>query len=203
MEKGQTLPQLTSKLPLPLDKTLESEQPDLVLAQGDTTTAFMVSLACFYQKIAFGHVEAGLRTMNPYYPFPEETNRVLISRLTTLHFAPTETAKKNLINEGCPQERIYFTGNTVIDSLYYILNRKISTDPRIQSNKRLILATVHRRDNFGEKLHHICRAFRTIADRNPDVQIVLPVHPNPNVCHVIHQELDNHPQLLLTPPLNY
>lgn len=203
MEVNQTLPQLTSRLPLPLDETLQKEKPDFVLAQGDTTTAFLVSLACFYKKIPFGHVEAGLRTGNPYNPFPEEMNRALISRLSTLNFAPTEEAKENLLKEGYDSNKIFVTGNTVIDSLYAISERTTALDSRIKKDKKLILVTAHRRENLGVNLEDICDALIAIAEKNQDVQILYPVHPNPKVMSVVYEKLSNHPQIILTEPLPY
>lgn len=203
MEVNQSLPELTSKLPLPLDETLKKEKPDFVLVQGDTTTAFLVSLACFYKKIPFGHVEAGLRTGNFYNPFPEEMNRVLISRLSTLNFAPTEETKENLLREGCDGSKIFVTGNTVIDSLQNILDRKIQLDSRIKEDKKLLLVTAHRRENLGANLEGICNALYAIAEKNQDIQILYSVHPNPQVKSVVHKKLSNHPQIILTEPLSY
>jgi UDP-N-acetylglucosamine 2-epimerase (non-hydrolysing) len=203
MVKNQTLAELTANLAGPLDHTLEQEKPDIVLAQGDTTTAFMVSLACFYRKIPFAHVEAGLRTGNFYDPFPEEVNRVLISRLSTLNFAPTAQAQDNLLKEGIDKKTIFMTGNTVIDALNYTLNLPGEIDPRIHSDSRLILVTAHRRENFGEPLIHICEALKRIVTQNKDVQILYPVHPNPNVKEVIYKHLKNLPQIILSEPLLY
>lgn len=203
MEVSQSLPQLTAKLPLPLDEKLQIEKPDFVLAQGDTTTAFMVSLACFYKKIPFGHVEAGLRTRSLYNPFPEEMNRVLISKLSTLNFAPTEEAKNNLLFEGYDKNGIFVTGNTVIDSLNTILKRDVPLDTRIDKKKKLLLVTAHRRENLGPNLEEICHALHTIAENNSDVQILYPVHPNPQVKSIVHKMLSHHPQIILTEPLSY
>jgi UDP-N-acetylglucosamine 2-epimerase (non-hydrolysing) len=203
MEANQTLPQLTSRLPLPLDRALLIEKPDIVLAQGDTTTAFLMSLACFYEKIPFGHVEAGLRTGNLFYPFPEEMNRSLISKLSTLNFAPTDEARQNLLNEGYDPASIFVTGNTVIDALNIILKKEISVDPRVRGDKKLLLVTAHRRENLGPNLLSICQALRTIADNNRDVQILYAVHPNPQVKSVVHEKLSRHPQIILTEPLPY
>ena len=202
MKSNQSLPELTSKLPLPLHQTLLNEQPDFILAQGDTTTAFMVSLASFYLKIPFGHVEAGLRTGNLFDPFPEEMNRSLISRLSTLHFAPTELAKMNLQSEGCLEKKIFVTGNTVIDSLNHILKKDVVFDLPLRKDKKLILVTTHRRENFG-KLEEICQALRKISEKNKNVQILLPVHPNPQVSSVIKKMLGNCPGIQLTDPLPY
>lgn len=203
MKKNQSLSELTANLPIPLDLTMLKEKPDIVLGQGDTTTAFMVSLACYYQKIPFGHVEAGLRSGNLYNPFPEEMNRVIISRLSTLNFAPTEQAKQNLIKEGYDPAGIYLTGNTVIDALQTILEKGSKLDPRINKDARLILVTAHRRENFDEHILEICRALKALADKNKDIQILYPVHPNPNIYNVVYKELSGHPRILLTDPLDY
>lgn len=203
MKEGQTLPQLTARLPVPLDDLLGHEKPDLVLAQGDTTTVSMVGLACFYRHIPLGHIEAGLRSGNFYYPFPEEMNRVLVSRLTSLHFAPTEEAKSNLLKEGYQAERIIVTGNTVIDALYAILKNNLPLDPRIDTSKRLILVTAHRRENFGDNLIAICESIRQIVERHSDVQVLYPVHPNPHVLRTVHKLLGNIPSVILSEPLDY
>lgn len=203
MEENQTLPSLTAKLITHLNTLLEVQNPDVVIAQGDTTTAFVASLACFYRKIPFAHVEAGLRTQNRFDPFPEEMNRVMISHLSKLNFAPTQMAVNNLLKEGIEEESIYLTGNTCIDALKYILTKPVDLDPRIDPEKKLILVTTHRRENWGERLKNICHAIKAIADKNRDVQIVLPVHPNPNVKSTVLELLSNHPRILLVEPLSY
>ncbi len=203
MMKNQTLAQLTANLAVPLDKALSEEKPDIVLAQGDTTTAFMVGLACFYRKIPFAHVEAGLRTGSFYDPFPEELNRVLISRLSTLNFAPTKEAEENLLKEGNPSKSIFVTGNTVIDALNFILKFPGEIDSRINPDSRLLLVTAHRRENFGDPLVRICNALRTIVTQNKDVQVLYPVHPNPNINVAVHKQLGDHPQIILSEPLHY
>lgn len=203
MEKNQTLQELTARLPLPLDEILEAERPDFVLSQGDTTTAFMVALACFYRKIPLGHIEAGLRTSDIYNPFPEEMNRLLISRFSALHFAPTGTAKEALLREGIPNDSIVLTGNTVIDSLKYILAKDLPLDPRIDPSKKLILVTAHRRENFGPPLEQICEVLKRIAHENEDVQVFYPLHSNPNVKDVVTKKLSGSPRITLTEPLSY
>jgi UDP-N-acetylglucosamine 2-epimerase (non-hydrolysing) len=200
---NQTLAQLTSRLMTGLDQVLEAVKPDLVLAQGDTTTVLVSALASFYRQISFGHVEAGLRTGNRYFPFPEEMNRALAGRLARFHFAPTESAKANLLREGFAAEDIKVTGNTVIDALLAVANQKIPLGVELDPGQRLILLTAHRRENFGAPLMRICRAIRSIVDRNPDVTVLYPVHPNPNVHDVAHQELGGHPRIRLVPPLDY
>jgi len=203
MEKNQSLASLTSKLPLPLDRVLKKEKPDIVLVQGDTTTAFLMSLACFYRKIPVGHVEAGLRTKAFYNPFPEEMNRVLISRLSTLHFAPTEQAKENLLQEGCEKTQIFVTGNTVIDALKTLINRNVPLKLPLEEDKKLVLATLHRREHFGAPIEHICEALRILIEKNDDLQLLLPVHPNPHVKSTVYKILKNHPRIILTEPLPY
>lgn len=203
MEKGQTLPQLTAKLPVLLDQTLEKVSPDFVLTQGDTTTAFMVSLASFYRKIPVGHVEAGLRSFSFENPFPEEMNRVLISRISTLNFAPTVQAKENLLKEGCDESFVHVTGNTVIDTLNIISSKELPLDPRVDPGKKLILVTAHRRESHGQKLNEICEALKILADRNENIQILYPVHPHPRVKLSTDAYLKGHSRILLTEPLDY
>lgn len=203
MRPNQALTELTSRLLLKLDGVLRSEKPAVVLAQGDTTTVMTVALACFYHRIPFGHVEAGLRTGDMANPFPEEMNRVIAGRLSRWHFAPTESARRNLLREGVADERIWVTGNTVIDALKSVAERRPEMGIALDDSKRLVLVTAHRRENFGEPFREICRAVRTLADRNKDVQILYPVHPNPNVQTAAHEILGDHPRIVLCPPLDY
>lgn len=203
MKENQTLPELTARMLLPLTEVLVRENPDFVLGQGDTSTVLMVALACFYQKIPFGHVEAGLRTGDLYNPYPEEMNRVLVSRLATLNFAPTVSAKQNLLLEGYQEKGISITGNTIIDALEMIDFETISLDERIDPEKRLLLVTAHRRENLGENLLDICRGLKTIVEQNQDVQIYYPVHPNPQVSEIVYRELGKVPQVMLSAPLSY
>lgn len=203
MEENQTLPSLTAKLMTHLNSLLEVQNPDIVIAQGDTTTAFVTSLTCFYRKIPFAHVEAGLRTYNRIDPFPEEINRVMISQLSHFNFAPTKRAADHLLKEGINQKSIFVTGNTCIDALKFILQKKIPLDTRIDPNKKLILVTTHRRENWGDKLTNICLALKSLAIKNKDIQIILPVHPNPNVKSSVLQILSNVPGILLVEPLSY
>jgi UDP-N-acetylglucosamine 2-epimerase (non-hydrolysing) len=161
------------------------------------------ALAAFYCRIPFGHVEAGLRTGDMMYPYPEEMNRVITGHLASIHFAPTEGAKRNLVREGIPQERIHVTGNTVIDALLMICSRGGEDVLKIEPNLRLILLTAHRRENFGAPLIKICRAIKILIERNPDVQVLYPVHPNPNVHEPVYRELGNLPRIILSPPLDY
>ncbi len=203
MRDNQSLPQLTARLVTALDEALAAEAPDLVLSQGDTTTVFITALACFYRAIPHGHVEAGLRTGDKRYPFPEEINRALASRLSDLHFAPTERARENLLAEGIPAGHIHVTGNTVIDALLATVKKRVPIGVDLDPAKRLILVTVHRRESFGEPFLEICQAIRALADRYDDVEFLYPVHPNPNVKQVAERELAGHPRIRLCPPLSY
>ncbi len=207
MEKGQTLSDLTSRLFPKMDAVLLKIRPDLIVVQGDTTTAFAVALKAFYERIPVAHVEAGLRTFNKYHPFPEEINRVLISHLGDLHFAPTVQAKNNLLREGIPGKRVFVTGNTVVDALREVRSKlaasKIDLPASVPAGKRIILVTAHRRESFGKPMLAICRALKTIAKRHPDVEIIYPVHLNPNVQTVVHSELQGLRNVHLWRPLSY
>jgi UDP-N-acetylglucosamine 2-epimerase (non-hydrolysing) len=203
MRPNQALTALTARLLLALDEALGAENPDLVLAQGDTTTVMTAALACFYRKIPFGHVEAGLRTGDLDNPFPEEMNRVVAGRLARWHFAPTASARDNLLREGVAPAAIHVTGNTVIDALLSVAGRRPPIGVPIDPAKRLILVTAHRRENFGEPLREICRAIRRLAETNPDVAVLYPVHPNPNVKGVAEALLGDCPGITLCPPLDY
>ena len=203
MRSDQPLAALTARLLASVDGALASEEPDIVLAQGDTSTVFATALACFYRHIPFGHVEAGLRTGNFESPFPEEMNRVAVAKLARWHFAPTDAARQNLCREGVPDGDITVTGNTVIDALLQVVSRKVPLGVPLDPDRRLVLVTAHRRENFGERFGSVCRAIRAIADRNEDVQVLYPVHPNPNVRRVAHDVLANHPRIVLCEPLDY
>ncbi|MNK87958.1 UDP-N-acetylglucosamine 2-epimerase [compost metagenome] len=203
MQPNQALTTLTARLLLELDKVLLAEKPDVVLAQGDTTTVMTMSLACFYHRIPFGHVEAGLRTWDIQNPFPEEANRVIAGRLTRWHFAPTESSRQNLLKEGVADTDITVTGNTVIDALLMTASKELEIGIELPEDKRLILVTSHRRENFGEPFRNICRALRTIAEKNPDVQVLYPVHPNPNVKDVAIELLGDCANIKLCDPLDY
>lgn len=208
MQHDQTLATLSARAIECLAGYLAADRPDLVLVQGDTTTTFCAALAAFYQKIPIGHVEAGLRTWNMEAPWPEEANRVLTSRLATLHFAPTETARQNLLCEGIPNEAIAVTGNTVIDALFLALEKVKAAPPLIPGlpeflqprNEgdsrvpRLVLITGHRRESFGEGFESICWAIADLARSFPDVHFVYPVHLNPNVREPVFRILGNTPQ---------
>lgn len=202
MRPGQGLADLTARMIGLLDPVLADERPDLVLAQGDTTTVMVTALGCFYRGIAFGHVEAGLRTGDLRNPFPEELNRVLTGRMAALHFAPTDGARQNLLHEGVPGDAIEVTGNTVIDALLWAAARVDTKAFAPPPGKRLVLVTAHRRENFGAPFESICRALRDIADRG-DVQLLYPVHPNPNVRDVATAVLGGHRAIRLVDPLDY
>lgn len=203
MRPNQTLTELTSRLLTELNRVFLEEKPDAVLAQGDTTTVMAASLACFYHNIPIGHVEAGLRTWNIRNPFPEEANRVIAGKLAYWHFAPTESSRANLLRDQVPEKDIFVTGNTVIDALLMTAAKDLNLDIDLDPAKRLVLVTSHRRENFGEPLGHICRALGVLAKRNPDVQFLFPVHPNPNVKSVVHEFLDGHSNIRLCAPLGY
>ena len=208
MLPGQTLFQSTSRILAGLEAVLQTKRPDMVIVQGDTTTTLCGALAAFYNRIPVGHVEAGLRTGDMSQPFPEEMNRVLTSRLTSLHFAATEAAAANLRNEGIDPATIGVTGNTGIDAVLFVRDGLVRGTLRgpewreIDPAKRLIVVTAHRRESFGEGFERICRALMRIADRD-DVRIVYPVHPNPNVQDPVLRHLARHPNIRLIEPLSY
>jgi UDP-N-acetylglucosamine 2-epimerase (non-hydrolysing) len=212
MRAEQTLVNLSTKVLQGISEVLSQLKPDLVLVHGDTTTSSMTAMACFYQRIPVGHVEAGLRTSNMWSPWPEEFNRRLTSLVTRLHFAPTEQARLNLLAEKIPVESIEVTGNTVIDALLNISNR-IDNDPLLDAqfhdkfkfldaSKRILLVTGHRRENFGDGMQSICHALNTLSNRD-DLEIVYPVHRNPNVTGPVEENLANHPNIHLLGPLDY
>lgn len=203
MRPNQALTTLTARLLLDLDDVLEAEKPDAVLVQGDTTTVMAAALACFYHRIPIGHVEAGLRTWDMQNPFPEEANRVIAGILAKWHFAPTEGSRQNLLKEGIADTEILVTGNTVIDALLMSAAKELEIGIEIPPDKRLVLVTSHRRENFGEPFRNICRALRTLAENNPGVQFLYPVHPNPNIKNVTHEFLTGLPNFILCEPLDY
>ena len=203
MRPNQALTTLTARLLLDLDDVLRSEKPDAVLVQGDTTTVMTVALACFYHHIPVGHVEAGLRTWDMQNPFPEEANRVIAGKLARWHFAPTEGSRENLLKDGVSGSKIVVTGNTVIDALLMTAARDLDLGIDLDPNKRLVLVTSHRRENFGEPFRNICWALRTLAEKNMDVQFLYPVHPNPNVKDVAHEFLSSLTNFILCEPLDY
>jgi UDP-N-acetylglucosamine 2-epimerase (non-hydrolysing) len=208
MLPGQTLFQSTSRILAGLESVLAAEQPDLVLVQGDTTTTLCGALASFYKNVPCGHVEAGLRTGDPRQPFPEEMNRILATRLCALHFAATEWAASNLRAEGVSEDTIGVTGNTGIDAVLHVRDglesgRLVSRAwPELDPARKLILVTAHRRESFGDGFERICRALAALTER-PDVQLVYPVHPNPNVQDPVNRLLSGRPHIHLIAPLDY
>lgn len=208
MSAGQTLYDVTEKALRGLQKVLEEAKPDLVLVHGDTTTTFAGALAAFYAQIPVGHVEAGLRTGNKYSPFPEEMNRKLTGALADYHFAPTATSKANLLRENVPEAKIVVTGNTVIDALKTTVKKDYRFDDDalhevLDSGKRLILMTTHRRENLGEPMRHVYKALCEVLRTHPGVEAIFPVHKNPKVRQIVNEELGHLPQVHLIEPLDY
>jgi UDP-N-acetylglucosamine 2-epimerase (non-hydrolysing) len=210
MREDQELAGLTARALLGLDQTLARERPDVVLVQGDTTTALAGALAAYYRRVAIGHVEAGLRTGDNYAPFPEEGNRRLIAPLADLHFAPTEGAARALTESGIDPAKVVTTGNTVVDALLWMRDRVADrTPPEVADlaaelgDRAMLLVTAHRREHFGPDLESICLAIQDIADQEPDCEIVYPVHLNPHVRAPVGRLLDGHPRIHLLEPLGY
>lgn len=213
MSPGQGLTEITCRILQGLKPVLESFKPDVVLVHGDTTTTAAASLAAFYQRIPVGHVEAGLRTGDLYSPWPEEANRTLTGHLAMYHFAPTETSRQNLLRENLSDKRIFVTGNTVIDALFWVRDRVMNDErlradlaqryPFLSSDKKMILVTGHRRESFGQGFEQICHALAEIAATNPDVQIVYPVHLNPNVSEPVNRILGHIDNVMLIEPQDY
>ncbi|MBQ7476577.1 MAG: UDP-N-acetylglucosamine 2-epimerase (non-hydrolyzing) [Selenomonadaceae bacterium] len=207
MSAGQTLFDITSRALLGLNKVLQEVKPQIVLVHGDTTTTFAGALAAYYHQISVGHVEAGLRTGNKFSPYPEEMNRKLTAALTDLNFAPTNTAKENLLREGIDEEKIFVTGNTVIDALYKTVKKNFTFNDKLLDGidyaGKTILVTTHRRENWGEPLRQVYKALKKILDEFADVKIIFPVHKNPVVRDVVNEELGNLPRVYLTDPLDY
>lgn len=220
MKNNQNLFDITTNVLNGLKSVLEETAPDLIMVQGDTTTAFIAGLGAFYLKIPVAHVEAGLRTYNKYNPFPEDMNRRLLSAIADYHFAPTEWSRSNLINENVPSERIWVTGNTVIDALMHVVRGLGNQKDRFRGaegqrgreffnlklktqNAKLILVTGHRRESFGEGFENICQALKTIAQKRNDVMIVYPVHLNPNVRQPVNAILKDIDNVVLIEPIDY
>jgi UDP-N-acetylglucosamine 2-epimerase (non-hydrolysing) len=216
MREDQSLFELTIRALHMLEEVLRDARPDIVLVQGDTTTAFVASLAAYYLRIKIGHIEAGLRTRDKYNPFPEEINRLFTDALSDLCFAPTEAAKRNLLKEGIEEDRIYITGNTVIDALLSVVSQQSAPANQRKfeeifrenyglptDGKRLILVTGHRRESFGRKFENICNGLKAIVERNDDVRIVYPVHLNPNVQEPVKRILGDVDRVHLLKPLDY
>lgn len=208
MKPSQTLATITKNTIEELDLIFEKEKPDLVLVQGDTTTTFVGSLAAFYRQIPVGHIEAGLRTNDKSNPFPEEINRRLTSTITDLHFAPTQTAKEALLSEHVNSENIFITGNTVIDALSFSVNKDyiFTSEPLnqiVNQGKKIILITMHRRENLGEPMKSACSAIKKLALCYQDCNFIFPVHLNPKVQAVVHSILDSAANVFLIKPLDY
>ncbi|WP_318461177.1 non-hydrolyzing UDP-N-acetylglucosamine 2-epimerase [Photobacterium leiognathi] len=213
MQAGQTLNDVTARILLELKPVLQEFKPDVVLVHGDTATTFAASLAAYYERIAVGHVEAGLRTGNIYSPWPEEANRKLTGALTKYHFAPTETSKQNLLKENHSPENIFVTGNTVIDALLMVKDKiendadlnatLVSLFPFIDENKKLILVTGHRRESFGGGFERICEALAITAKKHPETQILYPMHLNPNVREPVNRILAGIDNIFLIEPQKY
>ena len=207
---GQSLAQVTARAIEGLDRIIKNVNPDLILVQGDTTTALCGALAAFYNRVRVGHVEAGLRTANKFAPFPEEINRRLVSRLADYHFAPTDNAKKSLLKEDVAASSIFVTGNTVIDALLWMRSRVSESDAVLTpalvealSEHEIVLVTGHRRENFGEGFENICTAIREVADMFPGSVFIYPVHLNPNVREPVNRILGGHKRIHLIEPLSY
>lgn len=203
MRPGQDLNSLSGRLMAEFGNLFSANKYDYVVAQGDTTSVVAAAWAAFHEKIPFLHVEAGLRTFDRNLPFPEEMNRVLVGRLAELHFAPTETSAQNLLAEGVDKEKVFMIGNTVIDALQYTEQRVQKTINPVNDGRRMILMTAHRRENFGEPLTRICTAVRAIAQRFPLIDVVFPVHPNPNVRSIVHSLLGDLANVRLIDPVPY
>lgn len=215
MTQNQSLSMLSSKIIGSMEEVFENTRPDMVLVQGDTTTAFLTALIAFYQKIKIGHVEAGLRTYNKYSPFPEEINRQMVSKIADLHFAPTKNAYENLEKEGIDKIKIILTGNTIVDAINWGINKienksekQKSEDVRylenlLDLNKKIILVTMHRRESFGEEIKNVCEALKFISQKYKNVIIVYPVHLNPNVSGPAGEILGNIENIKLIKPLSY
>jgi UDP-N-acetylglucosamine 2-epimerase (hydrolysing) len=204
MEPGQGLCDFAGRAFPAIDGVLDRVQADTVLVQGDTTTAMVAALAAFYRGVPVGHVEAGLRTRDMQNPFPEELNRRVVGVAASYHFAPTPRAAKALLDEQTPADRIFITGNTVIDALEMTLARSIPVElPCGEGDERILLVTAHRRESFGRPLEAMCCALRRLAERNPDIRIIYPVHLNPNVREPVRRILKGHPRIHLLEPLRY
>jgi UDP-N-acetylglucosamine 2-epimerase (non-hydrolysing) len=219
MKAGQDLYDVTARVVTGMRDVLSDFKPDVVFVHGDTTTSSMTALAAFYKQIPVAHVEAGLRTHNIYSPWPEEVNRQITGRIAEYNFAPTETSKQNLLRENTPENKIFVTGNTVIDALYLVLdkiktnkalnktvldelNNKLGNKVNLDSSK-FILVTGHRRENFGQGFLNICEALAEISEKHPDVEIIYPVHLNPNVQKPVYELLANHNNIHLIEPQEY
>ena len=197
MKQGQTLSEITTKALTGLEEVIKQAKPDIVLVQGDTTTTFAGALAAFYNMVPIGHIEAGLRTYEKYSPFPEEMNRQMVSRLADFNFAPTEVSKQNLIKEGKDEKSIYVTGNTAIDALKLTVKEQVEKN----ENEKIILLTVHRRENIGENMENIFRAIKKIAQEYQNIKIIYPIHKNPKVREIANKILKDQENIQIIEPL--
>jgi len=212
MTDDQTLSSFSSRLLDRMEKIFSDTNPDVLLIQGDTTTAFLTALVAFYKKIKIGHVEAGLRTYDKYNPFPEEVNRQLISKIADFHFAPTKNSFNNLLAEGVNSNSVFLTGNTIVDAIEWSIKKiKMNKDKieskvifkKLNNDKKIILVTMHRRESFGKDIRNVCDALKVIANNYSSIQIVYPVHLNPNVRKPVYEVLSGIKNIILTAPLDY
>lgn len=203
MKQGQTLGDVTTRALTGLEDVIKEARPDIVLVHGDTTTTFAGALAAFYNQVAIGHVEAGLRTDNKYSPYPEEMNRQMVDRLSDMYFAPTEISKNNLLKENINESKIYITGNTAIDAMSTTVDKNYTHKELewIKPGERMILLTAHRRENLGEPMRHIFRAIKRIVDEFDDVKVIYPIHMNPKVREVANEVFDGDDKVKLIEPL--
>lgn len=203
MKQGQTLGDVTTRALTGLEEVIKESRPDIVLVHGDTTTTFAGALAAFYNQVAIGHVEAGLRTDNKYSPYPEEMNRQMVDRLSDMYFAPTEISKNNLLKENIDESKIYITGNTAIDAMSTTIDKNYTHKELewIKPGERMILLTAHRRENLGEPMRHIFRAIKRIVDEFDDVKVIYPIHMNPKVREVANEVFDGDDKVKLIEPL--
>lgn len=203
MKQGQTLGDVTTRALTGLEEVIKEARPDIVLVHGDTTTTFAGALAAFYNQVAIGHVEAGLRTDNKYSPYPEEMNRQMVDRLSDMYFAPTEISKNNLLKENIDESKIYITGNTAIDAMSTTVDKNYTHKELewIKPGERMILLTAHRRENLGEPMRHIFKAIKRIVDEFDDVKVIYPIHMNPKVREVANEVFDGDDKVKLIEPL--
>lgn len=209
MAHGQTIIDISNKVLSGIDKVIKEVKPDIVLVHGDTSTTFNGALAAFYNKVTIGHVEAGLRSYDLYSPFPEEANRKLTGVITNLHFSPTDTNKENLLREGVSEEKIYVTGNTVIDALLSVIDDKYKFEQDVLNkidfkNKKIVLLTTHRRENWGKPMENIFEAIIKLVQENNSVEVIFPMHKNPSIRELAHKYFDSHKERIhLIEPLEY
>ena len=208
MREAQTITYITTVIINKIDEIIKKEKPNIILVHGDTTTSLATAIAAYYNKVKIGHVEAGLRTHNKYSPYPEEMNRVLISDLADIHFAPTQANKNSLLIEGIDEKNIFITGNTVIDAIQLTINKDYKFEEEklnkidFNKNKKYILLTAHRRENLGEPIKNICKAILDLTRKREDIEIIFPVHYNPKVREIVFKYLENNKKVHLLNPVN-